>query len=99
MFLLLIARLPFLQLLFQLLPMFLCLLLGLLGIIYFLHAHPDSASGPGDHARLSYTSSHREYNEPSLHARNHAVTFLIHGPLHPTLVPSVPWSFHWRLSS
>src|SRR5215218_7750192 len=91
--------LPFLQLPSQLVPLFLYLLLGLLGIIYFLHAHPDSASGPGDHAGHRDAGGHREYGEPSLHTRNRAVTFVIHGPLHPTLVPSVAWSFHWRLSS
>jgi hypothetical protein len=38
--------LPFPQFFLQLVPLFFYLLLGLLGIIYFLHAHPDSASGP-----------------------------------------------------
>src|SRR5215204_2121443 len=91
--------LPFLQLLFQLVPLFLYLLLGLLGIIYFLHAYPDPASGPGDHARQRDTGGHRECGEPSSHAPNCAVTFVIHGPLHPTLAPSVDLSFQWRLSS
>src|SRR5215211_8897284 len=95
----LVALLPFLQFLFQLVPLFLYLLLGLLGIVYFLHAHPDSASGPGDYAGQRDTGGHREYGEPSLHAPNCAVTFVIHGPLHPTLEPSVAWSFHWRLNS
>jgi hypothetical protein len=45
-----IALLPLLQFLLQLVPLFLYLLRGLLGIIYFLHAHPHSASGPGNHA-------------------------------------------------
>src|SRR5215211_2281930 len=57
----LVALLPFLQFLFQLVPLFLYLLLGLLGIVYFLHAHPDSASGPGDHAGQRDTGGHREY--------------------------------------
>jgi hypothetical protein len=91
--------LSFPQFFLQLVPLFLYLLFGLLGIIYFLHAHPDSASGPGDHAGQRDTGGHREYGEPSLHARNRAVTFVIHVPTHPTLVPSVAGSFHWRLSS
>src|SRR5687768_15926100 len=91
--------LPFLQFLFQLVPLFFYLLLGLLGIVYFLHAHPDSASRPADHAGQRDTGGHREYGEPSLHAPKRAVTCVIHGPLHPTLVPSVARSFHWRLSS
>src|SRR5215216_7549170 len=91
--------LPSLQFLFQLLPLFLYLLFGLLGIVYFLHAHPDSASGPGDHAGQRDTGGHREYGEPSLHAPNRAVSFVIHGLHHPTLAPSVAWSFHWRLNS
>src|SRR5215216_7716273 len=48
-----------------------------------LTLHPD----PGDHAGQSDTGGHREYGEPSLHTRNCAVSFLIHGPLHPTLLP------------
>src|SRR5215208_4440302 len=91
--------LPSLQFLFQLLPLFLYLLFGLLGIVYFLHAHPDSAFGPGDHAGQRDTGGHRKYGEPSLHAPSRAVTFVIHGSIHPTFVPSVAGSFHWRLSS
>src|SRR5215217_1774327 len=91
--------LPSLQFLFQLVPLFLYLLFGLLGIVYFLHAHPDSASGPGDHAGQRDTGGYREYGEPSLHTRNRAVTFVIHAPLHPTLISSVVGSFHCRLSS
>jgi hypothetical protein len=86
--------LPFLQFPFQLVAMFLYLLLGLPGIIYLLHAHPDSASGAGDHAGQRDTGGHREYGEPFLHAPNRAATFLIHDPFHPTLVPSVAGSFH-----
>src|SRR5215216_2805221 len=97
--LLLIALLPFPQFFLQLLPLFLYLLFGLLGIVYFLHAHPDSAPGPGDHVRQRDTGGHREYGEPSLHAPNRAVTAVIHGPLHPTLAPSLAGSFHWRLNS
>ncbi len=91
--------LPFLQFLFQLLPLFLYLLFGLLGIIYFLHAHPDSASGPGNYTGQSDTGGHREYGEPSPDAPNRTVTFVIHSLLHLTLAPSVAGSFHWRLSS
>jgi len=52
--------LSFLQFLFQLVPLFLCLLFGLLGIIYFsmpiLTPHPDPATTP-DSATQAATES------------------------------------------
>src|SRR5215218_398907 len=95
-----LISLPLLQVLLQLVPLFLDLLFGLLGIIYFLHAHPDSAPGPGDHAGQRGTGGHREDGKPLFRARNHMATISIHGcSVHPALAFSVAWSFHWRLNS
>src|SRR5215210_6332615 len=92
-----LISLPLLQILLQILGLFLRLLLGLLRLVYLLHAPPDPAPRHRGHAGQRDTGGHREYGEPTLHA--HGVLFMIHSPVHPTLAPSAAGSFHWRFNS